>query len=463
MLDRWRFEPESFNPESTLLKTTAEHPKRLTILVSAYACDPGTGSEPGAGWNFVRSVSRFAEVWVLTRENNRRSIEAALARESAPRIHAVYVDLPRWVAFWKKGQRGVRLYYYLWQLRAYFVARRLNRRVRFDLAHHVTFGTYWLPSALALLPLPFVWGPLGGGESAPRRFWRLFSLRGKIYELMRDLARALARLDPFLRLTARRAMLALATTPESARRVRSLGCKKVLVYPQAGLSDEDILRLGVVPIRRGAPFRVLSLGRLLHWKGFELSLRAFALVHEHLPDSEYWLVGDGPERQRLARLARVLGVGESVTFWGSVPRSEALEKLAASDVLVHPSLHDSSPAVCVEAMAAGRPLVCLGLGGPGLQVTEETGIRIEAHFVDQAIQDLAAALLKLARDPELRINLAEAARKRIKQEFRWEKKVAQLFGIYARLTGMRQPSSIPLLQYPVLEDAEAVTPRSASS
>jgi glycosyltransferase involved in cell wall biosynthesis len=418
------------------LTASADHSRRPKVLVSAYACEPGTGSEPGAGWEFVRSVSRFADLWVLTRRNNGNRIEAALAQDPTLRIHPVYVDLPRWVAFWKKKQRGIRLYYYLWQLRAYFVARRLNRRVRFDLAHHVTFGIYWMPSFLALMRLPFVWGPLGGGESAPRPFWGSFSFRGRAYEVLRDLARALARVDPFIRFTARRATLALATTPESESSIRRLGCERVLVFPQAGLGGEEIGRLGLLAIRREKPFRVLSLGRLLHWKGFELGLRAFALLHERFPDSEYWLIGEGPERARLARLALKLGVAKHVTFWGSVSRSTALDKLAACDVLVHPSLHDSSPAVCVEAMAAGRPVVCLNLGGPAVQVTKETGIRVSAQGVDQAIQDLAAAFLDLAQHQDFRVSLGEAAREHVMAHFDWDKKALQISEIYERLARM---------------------------
>ena len=51
----------------------------LRVLVSAYACEPGRGSEPGVGWHWVREIARFNEVWVITRMNNRKAIETALA------------------------------------------------------------------------------------------------------------------------------------------------------------------------------------------------------------------------------------------------------------------------------------------------------------------------------------------------------------------------------------------------
>lgn len=81
------------------------------------------------------------------------------------------------------------------------------------------------------------------------------------------------------------------------------------------------------------------MGRLIHWKGFHLGLRAFAVAN--IADSEYWIVGDGPKREELKLLAKELGVEDKVHFWGFLPRSETLQKLGESHVLVHPSLHDS--------------------------------------------------------------------------------------------------------------------------
>jgi len=134
------------------------------------------------GWNWVRQIARFHKVWAITRKNNRESIERAQTKVPILNIDWVYFDLPRWARFWKRGQQGVHLYYYLWQIGAYFVGKRLHREVGFDLVHHVTFGTYWIPSFLAFLPVPFVWGPLGGGESAPKAFYKTFSFRSRVYE-----------------------------------------------------------------------------------------------------------------------------------------------------------------------------------------------------------------------------------------------------------------------------------------
>ena len=402
----------------------------MKVLLSAYACEPGRGSEPGVGWRWTKQIARFAEVWVITRANNREAIEKALKEAPLPNVHWVYFDLPRWARFWKKGQRGIHLYYYLWQIGIYPVARRLHREVRFDLAHHVTFVNYWMPSFLAWLPVPFIWGPVGGGESAPQAFYKTFSWRGKLYERLRDLARWLGEHDPFTRITAKKAALALATTPETAARLKRLGAPRVEILSQVALSDEEISLLGNLPPRAGNPFRLLSLGRLLHWKGFHLGLQAFARFVRDFPESEYWLIGNGPERRNLERLAQRLGVAEKVRFWGALPREEALGKLAEVEVLVHPSLHDSGGWACVEAMAAGRPVICLDLGGPALQVTEETGFKIPAHTPEQAVAEMAEAMRRLAMDGTLRQYMGEAARRQVREAFSWERKGEEIRYIY---------------------------------
>ena len=406
----------------------------MRVLVSAYACEPGKGSEPGVGWNVARHLAAHHEVWVLTRANNRPVIEAEIARNPVPGLHFIYHDLPPWARFWKRGQRGVHLYYYLWQLTAIPLVRRLHRKVGFDVVHHVTFVKYGAPSALAFVQgVPFVWGPVGGGESAPLAFWTTFGLKGIAYEIARTVARFLGELDPLVRLTARRASLALASTPETRARLKRLGVKRVVTMSQVALPLEEIEVLSRMPPPTAGPVRFLSIGRLLHWKGFHLGLEAFA--RSGLEDAEYWIVGEGPERRRLEALAWRLGVAHRVRLFGQLPRRQVLELLAQVHALVHPSLHDSGGWVCPEAMAAGRPVICLDLGGPAMQVTEECGIKVPALSPHQVICDLAAAMQTLAADRALCARLGQAGRNRVKECFEWSGKAERLSRLLEEVLG----------------------------
>lgn len=399
--------------------------QRLKVLISAYACEPGKGSEPAVGWGWCLQMQRFHEVWVLTRSNNRGPIERVGVAGAG--IHWVYVDVPKWLRFWKKGGRGVQLYYYLWQVAAYFAGRRLHGQHRFDIVHHVTFGKYWVPSFLALLPARFIFGPVGGGESTPKGFLSTYSLRGRLYECSRDIGRGWASLDPFVRTAIRRAALLFATTEETAQQLRRLGGTPVIIHPQFGMIEEEARYFSGFPLRREKPFRLISIARLLHWKGTHLAIQAFAQFVKKCPESEYWIINDGPEASRLKKLAADLGVTDKVVFWGKLPKlKDVYEKLAASDVLIHPALHEAFGNVCLEAMAAGRPVICLDVGGPALQVSNETGFRATSRSPELAIQELADAMKQLHDDPDLRLRMGQACRERVKRDFSWEKYGAQM-------------------------------------
>jgi glycosyltransferase involved in cell wall biosynthesis len=132
-------------------------------------------------------------------------------------------------------------------------------------------------------------------------------------------------------------------------------------------------------------------------------------------------------------VAEKRNVAESVKFWGELSREDAFGKLAQCHVLVHPSLHDSGGWVCLEAMAARRPVICLDLGGPGAIVSNEAGIKVSAHSEDQIVRDIAAAMQKLANDRNLRATMGDAGRQEILTHFSWPEKCKEMSDMYLRV------------------------------
>ena len=403
----------------------------MKVLMSAYSCEPGRGSERGVGWNVACEVAKRHEVWVLTRpDESREAIEAELSANPNPNLHFVYFTLPFWQDSLRWGQAGaMQIHYYLWQIQAYFVARRLHQEIGFDVAHHVTFVKYSTPSFLSLLPIPFIFGPVGGGESTPKGFGRDFSSRAKLYEGARSLSRWVGEQDPFVRLTLDHSMLVQATTDDTAKRLYRLGANQVEVSPAIGLFPEQIHQLAQysLPDTDGV-VRFVSIGRLLHWKGFHIGLKAFA--QSGLTDAEYWIIGDGPELARLQNQVEEDGIASQVKFCGLLSRSETFEKLAQCNALVHPSLHDSGGWVCLEAMAAGRPVICLDWGGPAVQVTERTGFKIPVQNPEQAVRDTAAAMQNLASNRDLQIEMGKAGRQLVNEKFNWTVVGERLSNLY---------------------------------
>jgi glycosyltransferase involved in cell wall biosynthesis len=407
----------------------------LKVLLSAYACEPNRGSEPGVGWNTAREIAQQHQVWVLTSKTHCTEIEAELNQRPIPNLQIIYLDPLNWVYDWsqegKRSQWDVHFHYYLWQIKAYFLAKQLHHRLHFDVVHHVTYVKYSSPSFLALLPIPFLWGPVGGGEASPRGFSQDLSFRAKLYETARVISRCLGEFDPFVQLTARRSKIAWATTEDTAKCLRRIGAKDVQVLSQLGLNNEEIAALANCASECHATPRFISVGRLLHWKGFHLGLRAFAQAR--IPAAEYWIVGEGPELQRLQQLSQELGITHQVKFWNKLSRVETFQRVSECLALIHPSLHDSGGLVCLEAMAARCPVICLDVGGPGVQVTSGTGFKVPAQQVDQAIDQIAIAMVNLADDRELRNQMGIKAQQRVYEHFSWQAKAAYFTALYQKM------------------------------
>ena len=406
----------------------------MKVLVSAYACAPNRGSEPAVGWHVATQVARRHETWVLTSSENEDAIRRAMRDGgTAGRMNFVFLEPFGWTLDLPTRRRQIPLtaniHYYAWQAVAFAKARSLHERLAFDLVHHVTFVRYYSPSLLSLLPIPFIWGPVGGGDSAPLSFWTGLGLRGVAYETLRTFVRSLGEWDPFVRTTARRSAVAAATTPETAARHRKVGARNVHLMSASGVSEEDFLRgHSSAPAPDGeAPF-FLAVARLLPWKGIHLALRAFALAK--LPGVTFRIVGTGADRPRLERLARRLGIEDSVEFRGELTRDQVRSLLRDCVALVHPSLHDSSPTACLEAMAAGKPVVCLAVGGPATQVTSDTGFSIPAVTPQESVRGIADALTRLAGDEALRATLGRNALHRVRESFTWNERGRELYRLY---------------------------------
>jgi glycosyltransferase involved in cell wall biosynthesis len=203
----------------------------------------------------------------------------------------------------------------------------------------------------------------------------------------------------------------------------------VKLLPQIGLNTEEIEFLSSHAVKGSGSIRFISVGRLLHWKGFHLGLQAFAQTR--LPDNaEYWLIGEGPEREALEVLVKKLGIAHQVKFWNKLSRTETLQCIASCTALIHPSLHDSGGLVCLEAMAAGCPVICLDLGGPGVQVTPKTGFKIAAQNPDQAVKDLAEAIAQLANQPELQQRMGQAGQRYVKEFCHWQARGTRIAEVY---------------------------------
>jgi glycosyltransferase involved in cell wall biosynthesis len=410
---------------------------KLSILLSAYACEPDAGSEPGLGWQWAVNLARLGnQVCVITRRENQEVIEASRERQDLSNLRFVYLGLPVLGHYMRKGSRSELCYYFLWQLMLYFVARKLVRKMRFDIAHHVTFATARFPSLVGLLKIPFIFGPVAGGDYAPVSLWRGLGPGVRLHESLRRVSNFWIRYSPLMNLTFFTARKIFVTSEQTAALLPRYAKARssVLLGITANRYTDS---LGQRPLRQrgaGAPFQVFFAGRLVSLKGMHFGLKAFARLQREVAGAQLTMIGSGPMLRQWRKLADELGIGASVSWRDSMPRTEFLRALTEFDVLLFPSLHDSGGMVVMEAMAAGIPVICLDVGGPGILVDKSCGFAIAPTSPVEVESGLCEALAALARNESLRTTLGQNARSRVITEFGWDRTSAFMQKVYLEHT-----------------------------
>jgi glycosyltransferase involved in cell wall biosynthesis len=178
-----------------------------------------------------------------------------------------------------------------------------------------------------------------------------------------------------------------------------------------------------------APVEILSVGRLVAFKGFEYLIEACAQLRQRSIQFHCEIIGDGPLREKLQRQIAELRLGDRVSLSGALPQDCVLERLHGCDIFALASTTDDNgasdifPTVILEAMASARPVVSTTLAGiPESVIDKETGLLVPAG--ESGL--FADALEALCRDGELRVRYGVTGRARIEQHFRVETTVQPL-------------------------------------
>jgi glycosyltransferase involved in cell wall biosynthesis len=399
----------------------------MKVLLSAYACEPDKGSEPGIGWNWALEIARLGhKVWVLTKANNQPSINCnKLSLPERNNIEFLYYDLPGWSSWWKRGSKRIHLYYILWQFGAYHFVKKINNTVKFNLVHHITFGTFRFPSFMCMLGVPYILGPVGGGETAPLKLRFKYPIKGLILDFTRDFFNFLAKFDFITLMNFRIAGAIYVKTPETLEKIPKRYRQKAKLQIEIGT---DVKCTHFEFTKGFRPLRLIYAGRFIYWKGMHYGLLAFAMLSKLDSRVRLTMVGEGPDKKNWKKLVKKLDIDDKVSWTGWVPHKKIDSIYSDHDVLLFPSLHDSSGTVILEAMSHAMPVVCLKIGGPGVLVNSSCGFAIPVKNTSMSaiIERLAKALIELNYDIKLRNRLRSGALLRTKQ-FSWS---ASVSGVY---------------------------------
>ena len=412
----------------------------MKILLSAYGCDPSRGSEYGNGWNWaVNLADQGHEVWCFTTPRGRQSIEAAMEKDPRDNLHFEFVEVPNWVERTYVNAFGVMFHYLVWQRYAYKRAKIVDQAHGFDVVHHATYGSLKFASEMWKLGKPFIFGPVGGGQFAPKAFRKYFFKWWKNEQIRSWGNRLFINFNPNLKKTLRKASIAFATNRETYEVLLRKGASNPQLFLDCSL-PEDFFPPALPVRNQEGPLRILWVGRLLAIKGLPLVFDALSRVDPSI-DYRLTVVGDGPLAHQMDPWMDRYGVKDRVDWVGRIPWAEVTQQYHDHDLFMFTTLRDSSPAQLMEAMAYGLPILTLDLHGSGFMVPDDAGIKVPAHTPEATVKALTEAVEYLYHHPEERNRLGKNGFDFARSQT-WEKKVEKMSALYRSLVPEQQTAQV---------------------
>ncbi len=399
----------------------------MKILLSSYACDPSKGSEPGNGFNWANELSKLGlEVFCFTQAEGEAAIKANVKSNS--NLKFIYVKMPKWLnKLYYRSQAGMYFHYLLWQWKASQVALKLHKSQKFDLVHHVTWGSIQLGSFMYRLKIPFIFGPSGGGQMAPESLKKYFGGHWVGEERRLKVSNMLVKYNPACYNMLKGAQTILVSNKETLNLAQSLGARSVFFTFDAALPSSFFP--SEFPERTyDSGLKLLWVGRLMPRKGLPMVLNVMKKL-ETYKDISLTIVGDGEMKESILKQIEDLELGEKVDYKGTVPFKEVKEVYKEHDVFFFTSLRDSCPAQLIEALSFGLPVVTLDLHGQSIIVNDKIGIKCSIDDPEDIELELSKAILQLYNDKTLVRKMSLAAYNFGKKQ-NWERKVASIVGEY---------------------------------
>ncbi len=399
---------------------------RQKIFVSAYACEPNQGSEIGVGWHWVVEMAKYFDVWVLTRQSNRENIERYLSENPLERTPTfIYYDLPKRWRFWKRGLRGVRLYYILWQRLSNGLVSETMEREKIELFHHLTYGNaLWSVSRYGQKQR-FIWGPTSVGNSMSREFSKHYGFKSRVKEWAQRFIASTLRYNRGFKSRCRDASLILCKTEQSRQLIPAEYRGKAIVFTDVAVETIAVESFESSP--RDERVRYLAVGRLEGWRGFDILIEAFARALNHNPKLHLDILGKGVDKQRLMALIDGGKLQGNISLRGQVSREEYYQYMASCDVVVNPTLKEGAVTAAFDSLSFAKPLICIDTGGYTKYFSSDYASVLELDERESLIEKLSHEILRFA-SRELRETLRESIIQK-RDSFSWECKGEQIYRV----------------------------------
>jgi len=400
-----------------------------TILVSAHAYHPNRGSEPYVAWNWVKQASKNYKIIVITSYSaEKEKLFTKINLNNVEIILVKHLFDYNWLKKRICGKILSWIFYYEWQVRIYYRAKKIIKDNKIDIVHHLTYNSFSIPSFLIYLKKPFIWGPLGGAEEVPRFLYKYLGFKGTIFEVIRKTYLSFSYHAPMTKYLLSNSKMVIAANTTTQRNLNLGNTHKIKVCLETAIEDRLFLPNTGVINKHEQPISLLYVGDLIPLKG----LRFLFIVLEKIPKDIKWelnLVGDGNEIKYLDKYAKTSNIRENICFHGRVPKEKVYNYYSVSDIFVFPSFRDTSGNVLLEAMTYQLPIICFDNAGPGDIVDKNCGIKIPLTN-NMIVKTFTDAIVQLCIDKDLRTKMGKAGLNRVRNKYTWVEKYNEILEIY---------------------------------
>lgn len=399
--------------------------EKIKIFVSAYACEPGKGSEIGVGWHWVLEMSKYFELWVMTRANNQEPIEKYFKEhpDEENNIHWVYYDCPDYIKRFKHQMIGVRKYYTIWQHMSNKLVKKVMQENDISIFHLLTYGNaIWHISSYGQKQF-FIWGPTGGVDTIPREFSKHYTFKHRMLEAVRRMVVSTIAFSPSFHKKCRNSDLILCKANSTMKKIPAKYRHKAMLFTDVAM---ECAPAHFEPKTKSASegLTYITVGRLDGWRGFDLLIEAFSIASQQMPNVTMKIIGEGAEKEHLEALIKKKGLDDRVIMTGQIPMSEYQQEMESCDVVLNACLKEGGVTNAFDCMKWGKPLLCVDTGGYTRNFDQKCAIILDQTDRDSLISKLADGMVTL-QDQKVRQEMSRAMIEK-GQKITWEIKGQQI-------------------------------------
>lgn len=403
----------------------------LSILINAYACSPGMGSEPGMAWNWCVNLAKYCELHIITEGEFRDKIEAVLPTlPQGQNMHFYYNPVSEEVRrmCWNQGDWRFYKYYKEWQWKTYLIAKDICTKKRIDVLHQLNMIGFREPGYLWKIEgVPLVWGPVDAKENFPVEYLEGAGLKAKLFIRLKN------RITKWQLQHGKRVakMVEKAAVVISASSNSQKSFKKYFGIDSPLINETGCYVKDETPTERQPKdtFDLLWVGKADFRKQLSLAIRAVAAARH--PDLRLHVVGGG-DVSEYKKETETLGVNDLCVWHGAVSHDEVQRIMRQSDLFFFTSVAEGTPHVVLEAIGNSLPVLCFDTCGQGDSVDETVGIKIPLTNPRQSVKDFAEKIEFFYNNKEVLQQLSKGCVSR-QNELSWERKALQVVDLYKSL------------------------------